>query len=371
MKLEKKNNFTLPQMSVAQWRHVTGRRRRAEFHHIEDRNSVFLGGIPPCCTPQKLCDELINLGHDVVGCSHIAYRSYGWAFVKMKNVKAAQRLIASSPIAILKRKVEVRPFLNRHRFDHCHRKPHYQTVIHAMIGMFGEYKRRPMDGITVAMFQTRLFRKFAYRLDGPEVLWIVDKNPTIFYFKKDSKDRICLIPPLSKRISKTHLTNKLYKMWRIVGGKYVDGYGDGYGDENCNVVRAVSITNLEEDFAMLFKTRIESRHFGYPSTMQLFEDMQIPQQLGIRLMAPTQSKESEAVQFAKGHWKYFPRHHNKSKTNKQYREKGGNSNKNRVYGQNPQRVWLDIRNKEEREVVIISYWMNVIMWSGQWLNVLL
>merc|ERR1711933_77960 len=98
---------------------------------------------------------------------------------------------------------------------------------------------------------------------------------------------------------------------------------NGGDDQKCNgPLPAISITYLVEEFAKLFKLRIEANHYGFDCLMALFKEMKVEQQFGIRLKAQNRDQRTaqEAGYFAKGHLKNYPGHYyHKKKVESRFR----------------------------------------------------
>lgn len=244
------------------------------FH--EDRTFVFLGGLPFGKTPENVSTALESLGVTVHLCSAIKYRQYGWAYVSLGSEEDAQYLIAKSPIKLYGKLVDVRPFLNRRRVpNHFEKKPAYHEVLDSLVELA---KRDRQKGITVAAAQTFLFRKFSYRLDGPELLWIVSQNPTKLRTSRGSNECIFVTRTLPET-PLTVLLNKIYKLWRIISGRYSSD--------------TISVSDLHNEFASLFRKTIDPANYGHDSMRSLFvNEMELERKLGIRIVGGDDDNDS-------------------------------------------------------------------------------
>lgn len=72
----------------------------------------------------------------------------------------------------------------------------------------------------IIKYQSKLFRKFSYRIDGPELTKIVGDNPKYLYIKRQGTERIYATPKLSNNISMDELIMKINKLWRHISCNY-------------------------------------------------------------------------------------------------------------------------------------------------------
>ncbi len=114
----------------------------------EDHVSVFMGGFSHGTTIEDLRRELAKKGVTMISSSGISYRNYGWSFVTLSNDKEAQYLISISPIQIMGRNIDVRPFINRQRIrNHIGNKPSNKIMLESMIDLISLQEQ--VQGLTV------------------------------------------------------------------------------------------------------------------------------------------------------------------------------------------------------------------------------
>ena len=71
-------------------------------------------------------------------------------------------------------------------------------------------------GLIVADIQSRWFRKFSYRIDGPELTKIVSDNTKYLYIKRQGAERIYSTQSLNNNISIDELINEINKLWQHI-----------------------------------------------------------------------------------------------------------------------------------------------------------
>eukprot|EP01083_Nonionella_stella_P097773 274845_1 len=146
-----------------------------------DHCTVFLGGFCKGDSAEKLKSELCEMGVDVVSCSGILYRSYGWAYVTLSNAKECDYLLERSPIYVLRRSVDVRPYLDRYKASpKMKNKPLWREMRKAIRRFI---RNARCESLSIAELQSRLFRKYSYRISGPEIIQLVSNNPNLFYVR--------------------------------------------------------------------------------------------------------------------------------------------------------------------------------------------
>merc|ERR1712154_758234 len=121
-----------------------------------------------------------------------------------------------SPIQIMGRNIDVRPFINRQRIkNHIANKPSPHCMLQAIIQFLHN-----QQSLTVADIQSKLFRKFSYRIDGPELTKIVGDNPKYLYIKRQGTERIFATPKLSNNVTFDDLGVKINKLWKHIQCNY-------------------------------------------------------------------------------------------------------------------------------------------------------
>eukprot|EP01083_Nonionella_stella_P250150 864252_1 len=144
-----------------------------------DHCTVFLGGFCKDDSTDDLTRELHDLGVTVVSCSEILYRSYGWAYLTLSNPKECDYLLSISPIHLLRRNIDVRPYLDRYKaFKNINNKPPERQMVRSMQRFINDAE---CGFLSTAELQSRLFRKYSYRIGGPELMKLVSYHPNVFY----------------------------------------------------------------------------------------------------------------------------------------------------------------------------------------------
>lgn len=240
----------------------------------EDRNTVFLGGIPKGLTSRFLAGLLKEWGVTVKKCSPIEYRQFGWSYVTLSSPEEAQWLISKSPIRIRDRYVDVRPFLNRRRIvNHVANKPSYEELLSAMMNLVD---RRP-DGLSVAEVQVHLFRRFSYRVDGPELIWMINRNPSKLFQQRSGNGMQELIyrTMAFPKMRKSRLRRKLSTLWAAISRHYFGPPSYEY---------AISSTELMDEFAVYYRAVVDPKDYGFRSFSALCHDLAVPEKCGFRLL---------------------------------------------------------------------------------------
>ena len=156
----------------------------------------------------------------MVSSSGISYRNYGWSFVTLSSAKEAQYLVSISPLVIAGRNIDVRPFINRQRVkNHISNKPSVEAMLNAMVDLFNTHKISSY-GLTVADIQSKLFRTFSYRIDGPEITKIVGDNPKFLYAKRQGTERIFATPKMGANVPLDELALKINNLWQHIQCNY-------------------------------------------------------------------------------------------------------------------------------------------------------
>eukprot|EP01084_Bolivina_argentea_P316454 548545_1 len=254
----------------------------------EDHVSVFMGGFGQGTTVDDLRIELAKKGITMISCSGISYRNYGWSFVTLSNDKEAQYLISVSPIQIGGRMIDVRPFINRQRVrNHIANKPSNLAMLRAMIDLFEDAN----DGLTVAEIQSKLFRKFSYRIDGPELTKIVGDNPKHLHIKRHQTERIYWTPKLAGNVSLDEVMIKINKLWKHIKCNYYGNVyneeilpADGISDHSHSAASnksgdneyTISESDFENEFARRYRYAIDASNFGFTSVKLLLESLPVP-----------------------------------------------------------------------------------------------
>eukprot|EP01083_Nonionella_stella_P097774 274846_1 len=146
-----------------------------------DHCTLFLGGFCKGDSSEALERELNDMGVEVVSCSGILYRSYGWAYVTLSSAKECDYLLSISPIYILRRSIDVRPYLDRYKAYHSiDKKPSKRQMMQSIRRFIIDAKS---ESLSIAELQSRLFRKYSYRISGPEIIQLVTNHPNVFYVR--------------------------------------------------------------------------------------------------------------------------------------------------------------------------------------------
>jgi len=74
-----------------------------------------MGGFAHGTTVNELRDKLASMGVEMIECSGINFRNYGWSFVCVRTSKQADYLVSQSPIVLRNRNIDVRPFIDRQK----------------------------------------------------------------------------------------------------------------------------------------------------------------------------------------------------------------------------------------------------------------
>eukprot|EP01083_Nonionella_stella_P178321 629526_1 len=143
-----------------------------------DHCTLFMGGFCKGDSSEELERELTEMGVTVVSCSGILYRSYGWAYVTLANAKECDYLLSISPIYVLRRSVDVRPYLDRYKASSkLFNKPSQRQMAGAIRRFINNAKS---ESLSIAELQSRLFRKYSYRISGPEIIKLVSTHADVF-----------------------------------------------------------------------------------------------------------------------------------------------------------------------------------------------
>lgn len=212
----------------------------------EDQRSLFMGGFAHGTRIYDLKLELKKLGVEYIHSSGISFRNYGWSFVTVATVEQAKYLIKISPITICNRNIDVRPFIDRQRVkNHTQNRPSDSVLIEALLDIFQRqfaHKFRvhlSIDcircssnilGLKFADIQPLLFRRFKYRIDGPELTKLIGDHPLQVYIKRSNNEKIYLTPKMDNAyFNYSNLTvqqrlkdfkNKINKLWLNISDHY-------------------------------------------------------------------------------------------------------------------------------------------------------
>ncbi|ETO33672.1 hypothetical protein RFI_03423 [Reticulomyxa filosa] len=268
-----------------------------------------MGGFAYGTSVKELEDALAMYDVKVADCKGISYRNYGWSFVKVENAQQAQKLVACSPIEIRGRTIDVRPFIDRKRVEGEDiqkilllfsifffflrvKKKSRNTLLHLMDNTKQRFKNhqqnRPSShelleavleaahqtsGLTVAQMQTRLFRKFQFRVDGPEITKLVSKNPKLLQIKRHPIERIVLTPKMH-RIPMKELKWKILKIFNSPDSTAKSGQENTSSDNEVdNKQKILSLTEFENEFARRYKAYLEPRLYGHRTVLELLQSM--------------------------------------------------------------------------------------------------
>lgn len=251
----------------------------------EDRASIFLGGIPLGMSSLELTRALCARWKvTVTACSPVSFRThYGWAFLTLDSPKSARLLVAQSPLSILGRNVDVRPFLNRQRVaNHPGNRPSDGEVVAALKEMAGHSKTA---GVTIAEAQCRLFRAFSYRFDGPEVSHIVARNPRHVATRRAANGQrtVHSTPSLPAAVSAETVRHRIcHELWPQIRANYR---------------HSIFVADLEDEFANKFKAALCPRHFGKATAGELFEAMELDRRLRVRIIDAERPRDRSNARF--------------------------------------------------------------------------
>jgi len=275
----------------------------------EDACSVFMGGFSHGTTVEDLRAELAKLGVKMLSSSGISYRNYGWSFVTLSSAADARHLMSISPIKIWGRSIDIRPFIDRERVrNHCANKPKDEAIIAALTEML----QRESDGLTLAEVQSRLFRVFHYRLDGPELTKLAGEYPTRVYVRRLRTERLFCVGVWSgKDATMDGLFVRLQAMWKRGRGGHA--------------MEEVTLRELENEFARRYRTRIDAKVFGFESVGEVVKELRAVKGLPFTIKDEESVKEGSNVT-SPGFVRSASNHSSVSSSSGAYRYSAGNVN---------------------------------------------
>ena len=172
-----------------------------------------MGGFRSTTTTDEIKRELKEKYNvTMMTATQLCFRNYGWTFVTLCTSKEAESLVKQSPITLCNAKIDVRFFIDRQKVaNHVHNKPNDENILQAIIAelecymspltrLVGNIKNgnnlllAQQQGLSIGELQTRLFRKFRYRVDGPDLTKIVSNNPTELQIRRQGQETVLRTP---------------------------------------------------------------------------------------------------------------------------------------------------------------------------------
>eukprot|EP01083_Nonionella_stella_P111169 325964_1 len=154
---------------------------------FEDHCSVFMGGFKHGTTVQDIHRALSDLGGaDVISCTEIKYRKFGFSWVTLSSTKEADYLIGMSPVKMLGANIDIRPFINRERQQKD--RPKDEVILKTMIELLLNGSQTSI-GLSIRELQPLLYRSLSYRVSGTDLVQIIKQNSHVLCLKTDQNGK--------------------------------------------------------------------------------------------------------------------------------------------------------------------------------------
>ena len=170
----------------------------------EDQNRVLMDCFRSTTTTDKIKGELLEKYNVTMTTATIM------RYITLKTSNEAESLLKQSPITLCNAKIVVRWFIDRQRVpNHAHNKPRIIQELEAcnaenmknmnkndMNSNNNTDSNNNNDAISLSIddLQTRLFRKFRYCVDEPDLTKMVSNNPTEVQICRQGQETVLRTP---------------------------------------------------------------------------------------------------------------------------------------------------------------------------------